>query len=169
MITTEWLVALSSVIGACLGGGATAIINAVSNKRKVDADADSSKETLNQQREQIHNELLKYFTEKLQKMNDETTERFNKLQAENEELRKELAAMNRKLTELNRWIMVDNAAYRTWLENELKKRDPDIEFPNCPPPPEDFRYHTNMTFEQDDLVPGEDEDGDVDIDVDIFD
>lgn len=122
----EWIIRfIVAVTGLVGGGGIIALYNAVAKKDKEKRDDNTN--------------LMKYFTDKIQEMNDATNERLNKMQKENDELRSELTEMNRKLTELNRWIMVDNAAYRSWLENELRKRDPDIDIPTCSPPPNVFQ------------------------------
>lgn len=144
----EYFTAICAGLGCIIGsGGVTAIIHELSVRRKVKAEAEKEKEQLTQQKDQTNAELMKYFADKIRQINDQTTERFNRLQDENDELRKQLDEMNRKLTELNRWIMVDNAAYRSWLENELKKRDPDIDFPTCPTPPTDAFKENNTESE----------------------
>lgn len=140
MITGEMLGVILAGIGGLIGGGGiTALIHEFSVRRKVKADADVDKEKLLQMKDQTNTELMKYFADKIKQLNDETAERFDHMQTENDDLRKQVADLNRKLTMLNRWIMVDNAAYRSWLESELRKRDPDIDIPVCPPPPDVFR------------------------------
>ena len=64
-----------------------------------------------------------------------TNEQLNRIQEENASLKKEIATLNSKITDLVKWIMYDNANYRGWLEKNLKNLDPNIDFPPCAEPP----------------------------------
>lgn len=55
--------------------------------------------------------------------------------AECEGLRQEIKDLNNRINNMMEWIVIDNNSYRNWLECELKKVNPDIQFPECRPAP----------------------------------
>ena len=57
------------------------------------------------------------------------------LRKRNEELDSKITDLNNRLQRLMEWVVVDNNRYRTWLETELRKLNPDIAFPECPAAP----------------------------------
>lgn len=119
------LVGVAAVIGS---GGIVAIIHEFSVRRKVKSDAEAQKS--------VHNtELMKYLNGEIKRINEQTKEEFDKMREENRELRKDIKTLNSRITDLVRWILFDNAAYRSWLENTLKNLDPDIDIPICSEPP----------------------------------
>lgn len=129
MITSETITAILAGVGALIGsGGVTAIIHELSIRKKMATDTDIAKS-------ENTTELMKYFTEEIKRINDNTTEQLNRIQEENDLLKKEVASLTSKINDLVQWIAYDNNKYRTWLEEKLKTFDPEIEFPECVPPP----------------------------------
>lgn len=129
MNATETIVV--ALIGCVSGGGLATLFSTIFKHKEKNKEADT--------------DIAKFYIEKLQELTDRTDaqyqqlqEKFDKVQADNESMKHQIVDMNRKLTELNRWVIFDNAKYRTWLEDELRKRDPDILIPDCPPPPNVF-------------------------------
>ena len=57
------------------------------------------------------------------------------LRKRNEELDSKISDLSNRLQTLMEWVVVDNNQYRSWLENELRKLNPDITFPTCKPAP----------------------------------
>ena len=136
MITDGTLTAILAGIGTLIGsGGMVALIHELSIRHKVKHDTESqkSKETT---------DLMKYFTEEIKRMNTETKEQLKELKDENTSLKKELSTLNSRITALVKWIMFDNTAYRTWLENTLKSLDPAIDIPKCTEPPIEWNSET---------------------------
>ena len=137
MITSDTingiLVGVAAIIGS---GGLVAIIHEFSVRRKVksDTEAEKSKKTT---------ELMQYFTDEIKRINEQTKEEFDKMREENKALRKDIKTLNSRITDLVRWILFDNAAYRTWLENTLKSLDPDIDIPICSEPPLTWNENDN--------------------------
>lgn len=62
-------------------------------------------------------------------------EECNALRKRNEDLDSKISDLSARLQTLMEWVVVDNNRYRSWLENELRKLNPDISFPHCPPAP----------------------------------
>jgi hypothetical protein len=57
------------------------------------------------------------------------------MQEKNEYLINKVDVLNTRINELVKWVMVDNAVYRAWLENTLRTLDPSIDIPKCADPP----------------------------------
>lgn len=119
------LVGVAAVLGS---GGIVAIIHESSVRRKVKSDAEA-------QKSEQTTELMKYLNSEIKRINEQTKEEFDKMREENKELRKDIKTLNSRITDLVKWILFDNAAYRSWLENTLKTFDPDIDIPICSEPP----------------------------------
>ena len=119
------LVGGAAILGS---GGLVAIIHEFSVRRKVKADTEAEKA-------KNTTELMKYFTDEIKRINEQTKDEFDKMREENKALRKDIKTLNSRITDLVRWILFDNASYRSWLENTLKSLDPDIDIPICSEPP----------------------------------
>ena len=129
MIESSTLTAILAGVGAIIGsGGVVALIHEFSIRRKVNSDVESHKSDQT-------TELMKYFTDEIKRINEQTKDEFNKMREENKGLRKDIKILNSRITDLVKWILFDNASYRTWLENTLKTFDPDINIPSCSEPP----------------------------------
>lgn len=121
--------ALAVLIGTIIGsGGITALITAISKSKK-------DKNDFEKERSGMITELQKYMNEEMKSMVDKLKGELTEIKEENIELKKEIKDLNKQLAELVQWVMSDNAAYRTWLENTLKEFDPDIVMPKCSDPP----------------------------------
>jgi len=129
MIDSGALTAILAGVGAIIGsGGVVAIIHELSVRHKVKNESEFKKS-------EKTTELMNYFTDEIKRINEQTKESFEKLKEENAELRKEIKSLNIQITALVKWIMVDNATYRAWLENTLKSLNPNIDIPKCAEPP----------------------------------
>ena len=142
MIDSEAINGIIMGVAAILGsGGIVAIIHEMSIRRKVKGEVDNSQN-------EIQYEHMKYFTEEIKRVNEQTKAQFNELQAENKELKREISTLNSRLTDLVKWIMVDNATYRTWLENTLRSLDPTIDIPKCADPPISWNHENEAASEE---------------------
>ena len=129
MIESGTLTAILTGVGAIIGsGGVVAIIHELSVRRKVNSEVEHQKSDQT-------TELMKYFTEEIKRINEQTKDEFNKMREENRGLRKDISTLNTRINDLVRWILFDNASHRLWLENTLKTLDPDINIPICSEPP----------------------------------
>lgn len=133
METTQLIITIiSAVIGS---GGIAAAITAIVSSKKYKAEA----MLLEQQAETARKDSEERMHENIRKQIMELSDVHKK---ESAELRKQNAILSTKINELNdeiqklmEWIVYDNAKYRAWLETELVKLKPDIEFPECRPAP----------------------------------
>lgn len=122
-----------TIIGAILGtGGLTAFTTTLFNCRKFKAEAVKI---------ESENDMAKFefINKRLQEISENAESDSKELRKRNAELNQQIADLNDKLQMIMEWIMYDNQKYRTWLENELRKFNPDVQFPDCPVPPKIFR------------------------------
>ena len=130
------IAALSCIGGALGGGGIVAILNRVLGHKE--------------KNKELSDDLAKFYGDQIKDLAAKSQEQYENLQKRydsvTEDLSNQIKTLTTKLTVLNRWIIIDNAKYRTWLEDELRKRDPDIQIPDCPEPPDVFH---DMFMEED--------------------
>ena len=135
------------IISALFGtGGLTTIIVALLSFRKYNAEArlleqqaiDAQKESERKANEYITNQLKELTDRHAQesekyrtKIEELTTQNENKINALSDQITK----LSTRVNQLMNWIIVDNNAYRSWLECELRKVKPDLKFPKCRPVP----------------------------------
>ena len=135
------------IISALFGtGGLTTIIVALLSFRKYKAEArvleqqaiDAQKESERKANEYITNQLKELTDRHAQesekyrtKIEELTTQNENKINALSDQITK----LSTRVNQLMNWIIVDNNAYRSWLECELRKVKPDLKFPKCRPVP----------------------------------
>lgn len=131
------IAALSCLGGALGGGGIVAILNRVLGHKE--------------KNKELSDDLARFYGDQIKDLAAKSQEQYENLQKRydsvTEDLSNQIKTLTTKLTVLNRWIIIDNAKYRTWLEDELRKRDPDIQIPDCPEPPDVFH---DMFTEEDD-------------------
>lgn len=150
------------IVSAVFGtGGITTIIVALLSFRKYKAEAklieqqamDAQKESERKANEYITNQL-KELTDRHVSESEKYRNKIETLTAQNEkkidELKDQIAKLSQRVNQLMNWIIVDNNAYRTWLECELRKVKPDIKFPKCRPIPgfEDYSQEEKTTSEE---------------------
>jgi RecA/RadA recombinase len=134
IMTTAQLVAtiISAVIGS--GGIASAIVALVSI-RKYKAEARLLEQEAETNRRESEQKMNEYIRTQLKELSDTHRQESDELRKQNRELNAKITELNDKINQLMTWVVVDNNSYRTWLENELLKLKPDIEFPKCRPAP----------------------------------
>lgn len=145
---------IAMIISAVLGsGGLASIIIALLSFRKYKAEAqlteqqaiDAQKESERKSNEYITSQL-KELTERHAEESEKYRKKIEEMTNQNEDKIKELTeqinSLNNRVNQLMNWIIVDNNAYRTWLECELRKLKPDIKFPKCRPVPGFEDYST---------------------------
>lgn len=120
------------------GGGISAVITARVAAKKQDADnrhTDQETEGL-----RIQNEIteMDYINKRLQEISEISKKEADELRRKNEALNDKISELNHKMQSLMEWIVTDNYKYRSWLENELKQVNPDVQFPETTKPPAVF-------------------------------
>ena len=120
------------------GGGISAVITARVSAKKQDADnrhTDQETEGL-----RIQNEIteMDYINKRLQEISEISKKEAEELRKKNEALNDKISELNHKMQSLMEWIVTDNYKYRSWLENELKQVNPDVQFPETTKPPAVF-------------------------------
>ena len=141
------------IVSAVFGtGGITTIIVALLSFRKYKAEAklieqqamDAQKESERKANEYITTQL-KELTDRHAQESEKYRNKIEELTTQNENkintLSDQITKLSTRVNQLMNWIIVDNNAYRSWLECELRKVKPDIKFPKCRPVP-GFEDHT---------------------------
>lgn len=133
-MTTTQLIAtiISAVIGS--GGIASAIVALLSVK-KYKAEAAILEQQAETNRRETEQKMNDYIRNQLKELSDTHRQESDELRKQNRELNEKISVLNDRINQLMAWIVKDNNSYRTWLENELIKLKPDIEFPKCKPAP----------------------------------
>lgn len=122
-----------AIIGAVLGsGGITALVTTFLSARKYRAEA-------NQIEQESRKEMDKYVNDKLKEVTEMYIKETKELKESNENLNKQINELQSKLQEIMSWVIYDNQNYRLWLETELRKVNPMIEFPRCSAPPKIYK------------------------------
>lgn len=135
-MNTELIV---TIIVAILGsGGLSALLTAFFSARKYKSEAMKTEQEAVGLK--VNNEITEvdYINQQLQKISEEARRESETLRRRNDELNSRINELNNRLQEVMQWIMYDNQRYRQWLETELIKMKPDIQFPDCAPPPKIF-------------------------------
>lgn len=135
-MTVELVVA---IIVAILGsGGISALISTLITAKKTNAESDK----IDAESECLINEEkradIDFISSRLHEISQAQNEDSTKLRQRNDELSRQIDELNNKLQALMEWIIYDNHKYVSWLEARLKEHDPEIEFPECSPPPKIF-------------------------------
>ena len=135
------------VISALFGtGGITTIIVSLLSFRKYKAEAKLMEQQALDAQKESERKANEYITSQLKELTDRHAEESEKYRKRIEELTKQndarikelsdqIASLNLRVNQLMNWIIVDNNAYRSWLETELRKARPDIKIPKCRPVP----------------------------------
>lgn len=129
MDATVWIAIIGSILGS---GGITAFVTTILSARKYKAEA-------NQIEQESRKEMDKYVNEKLKEVTEMYIKETKELKESNDNLNKQINELQNKLQEIMSWIIYDNQNYRLWLETELRKVNPSIDFPRCSPPPKIYR------------------------------
>lgn len=125
-----------TIISAVLGtGGIASTIVALFSIRKYKAEAKILEQQAEASRLETEQKMNEYIRTQLKELSETYKTESDDLRKQNRELNDKITTLNDRLNQVLNWIVTDNNAYRTWLENELLKLKPDIEFPKCKPAP----------------------------------
>lgn len=123
------------IVTAFSTGAVGAIISGLMTRRKYKAEAAAMEEALQNSRMESYQKSIDYIQEKMIDLSKKYEAESEVLRKRNEELDVKITDLNSRLQDLMEWVVVDNNKYRSWLETELLKLNPDISFPHCPEPP----------------------------------
>lgn len=127
---------LTQIIVSVLGaGGLSGTLVAIFSRRKYQMEAHKLEQDLRESREEANRKSIDYIQQKMTDIANKYEEECNALRKRNEDLDSKISDLSARLQTLMEWVVVDNNRYRSWLENELRKLNPDISFPHCPPAP----------------------------------
>lgn len=129
----EHVVAL--VVAIVGSGGISAVITSLLSARKYKAEARSIEADIEERSKKAEREYMDYIHTQLKEITETHKHESDELRRMNKELNDKVSALKNELDILISWIITDNNAYRTWLESELHKRDPELKFPMCKEPP----------------------------------
>lgn len=123
---------VTTIIGS---GGIASLITSILSSRKYRAEARSLEQQIEVARKESEQKTNEYIRSQLKELSETHKKESDDLRNQNKELFDKIASLHDQINELMTWIVVDNNSYRTWLENELRKLNPTIEFPRCRPAP----------------------------------
>lgn len=123
---------LISVLGS---GGLCSIITALLSRRKFKAEASIIEAEAEEKRKKSEREYMDYIHTQFKEITETYKQQAEEQRQVNIELSERVHTLENRINKLMEWVINDDGSYRTWLENELKKHDPDIEFPKCKPAP----------------------------------
>lgn len=126
---------LIAVLGS---GGLCSIITALFSRRKYKAEAALIEADAEEKRQKAEREYMDYIHSQFKEITETHKKEAEETREHNKELTKRVNDLETTVNKLMNWIVVDNNKRVTWLETELRKRDPDIEFPPFTPPPIDI-------------------------------
>ena len=135
MVETIITIALAIVGSSALSALVTGLLSSCkckSESNKIATEADQIKSHTQLDEIEFINKRLQEISEKARLESDELTKR-------NTELAEKVTDLNNKLQLIMEWVIYDNQKYRQWLETELRKVNPTLIFPECPPPPKIFQ------------------------------
>lgn len=125
-----------AIIVAVVGsGGISAIITSLMSARKYKAEATSMEQKSEIERRQMEQEMSERLHQQFAELADRNKKEYEEQRAQNKLLEEEINKLNIRINELMNWIMTENASYRTYLEDELRKLKPDFVFPKTKPMP----------------------------------
>lgn len=125
-----------ALIVAILGsGGISALITNMLNARKYKAEARMIEEDADSKHQQTEREHDEYIHTQLREITETHRKESEELRRMNKELTARICELEIRINKMMEWIVIDNNSYRSWLETELRKYNPDIEFPKCKPAP----------------------------------
>lgn len=136
------LTIISTVIGS---GGIASGITALLSSKKYKAEAASLEQQIEAARLESEQKTNEYIRDQLKELSDTHKKESDELRCQNKELSDKINALNDRINQLMTWIVVDNNSYRNWLENELRKVNPTVEFPKCRPAPGFEENHIGET------------------------
>lgn len=123
---------ITAIVGS---GGITAVITSILNHRKYKAEAHVIEVDAIERQKKAEKEYMEYIHNQLKEITETHKKESDELRSMNKELNEKVSVLRDEISTLISWIITDNNAYRNWLENELRKRDPSLEFPKCKEPP----------------------------------
>ena len=127
---------ITTVIAAIVGsGGLCSIATAIFSRRKYKAEAQLIEAEAEERRKTSEREYMDYIHGQFKEITETYKRESEDLRTMNNELNDRVRSLETRINKLMEWIINDDGSYRTWLENEVRKYDPDIEFPKCKPAP----------------------------------
>lgn len=82
----------------------------------------------------IKDQLI-HLTETHKKESEERREEITKLQIQNDVLQKQVTELTTQINQVLSWISYDMLTHQRWLENELRKSNPELDIPEYRKPP----------------------------------
>lgn len=132
MIDIDLTQILITTVGA---GGLGSLLGVIFSRKKYQVEAMQLEQQLRDSREESNRKSIDFIQEKMIDIAKKYEAESEALRKRNEELDHKITDLSTRLQNLMEWVVVDNNQYRTWLETELKKLNPDIDFPPCTPAP----------------------------------
>lgn len=135
MVNIDATSIIVTALGLIGGGGLGSFLGVVFSKKKYEVEAKQLEQQLRDSREEANRKSIDFIQDKMREIASKYEAESEALRKRNEELDHKISDLNSRLQNLMEWVVVDNNQYRTWLETELRKLNPEISFPPCSPAP----------------------------------
>lgn len=137
---------ITAILIAVLGsGGLCSIITALFSRRKYKAEASIIEAEAEEKHQKSEREYMDYIHIQFKEITETYKQQAEEQRKVNSDLSERVRTLETRINKLMEWVINDDGSYRTWLENELKKYDPDIEFPKCKPAPGFAEYNSDAS------------------------
>lgn len=123
---------LVAVLGS---GGLCSVITALFSRRKYKAEASLIEAEAEEKRKVAERGYMEYIHTQFKEITETYKKESEELRTMNRELTTRVQSLESRINKLMEWVINDDGSYRNWLENEVRKYDPEIEFPKCKPAP----------------------------------
>ena len=123
-------------------GGISSVIATVLATRKHKVEMEKLKQQVEDDKADTKIKIDEHVQKQMIELNNAYKQEFeerrnelDQLHATNTKLKKQVDILSTQISQLMSWVVYDSMRYQEWLEAELLKRDPDIQFPNFRKPP----------------------------------
>lgn len=125
-----------TLIVAVLGsGGLGAIITSILSARKYKAEANQMEQENYKSRKNFENEMNERINRQFAELAEIHKKEAQTQREQSKLLEKQVADLKNQVMRLMSWIMTEDASYRSFLENEILRTNPNFVFPKLKPIP----------------------------------
>jgi LAS superfamily LD-carboxypeptidase LdcB len=134
---------ITTLIIAALGsGGLSSIVTGLLSHRKNVVEIEQLKQQISDNEADTQIKLNDHIQKQMMELSEtykhefeNRTEEIKELRKQNELLKTRVSDLSNQINQLMTWVAYDSMRYQEWLEAELLKRDPNIQFPKFRKPP----------------------------------
>ena len=130
------------IIAIVSSGGISSVIASLLAARKHKIEMEQLKQQVEDDKTDTKIKIDEHVQKQMLELNnaykqefEERRKELDQLHENNSNLKKQVDILSTQISQLMSWVVYDSMRYQEWLEAELLKRDPEIQFPNFRKPP----------------------------------